>query len=122
MSIMEDEVERSRARLNLTDHQIDAAWHVSQRMLDLSSSCISRQTFAAQIGYQCLCAEELQMVMSIMENEVEESRACLNLTDRFSTQVDWGRMFSRCSNYETDSDPTDPCYGSDASFIPSPSG
>lgn len=42
---------------------------------------VSRRTRAAQMEYQRLRAEELRLIRSIMEDEVEESNAYLNRTD-----------------------------------------
>ena len=48
-------------------------------MLELSR--ISRRTFAAQMEYQRLRTEELQLIASIMEDEAEEAKARLNRVD-----------------------------------------
>ncbi|KAG2357542.1 hypothetical protein BDR07DRAFT_1380036 [Suillus spraguei] len=48
-------------------------------MLELS--CISRQTFAARMEYQCLHAEELELITSLMRDEMEESQAYLSRAD-----------------------------------------
>ncbi|OJA11548.1 hypothetical protein AZE42_14114, partial [Rhizopogon vesiculosus] len=64
MSIMEDKAAESKACLNEADLQC---------MLKLSR--VSRWTFAVQMKYQCLRTEELQLIMSIMEDEAAESKA-----------------------------------------------
>ncbi|KAG1747043.1 uncharacterized protein EDB91DRAFT_1245484 [Suillus paluster] len=48
-------------------------------MLELS--CVSCRTFTAKMEYQRLCAEELELMMSLMKDEMEESQAHLTETD-----------------------------------------
>ncbi|OJA13826.1 hypothetical protein AZE42_00474 [Rhizopogon vesiculosus] len=58
---MEDEAAESKACLNEAD---------LQSMLKLSR--VSRRTFAAQMKYQRLRTEELQLITSIMEDEAAD--------------------------------------------------
>ncbi|KAG1773360.1 hypothetical protein EV702DRAFT_1201053 [Suillus placidus] len=59
------------------DRSSESEVYFNQRMLELSR--ISRQTFAAKMEYQRLRAKELELITSLMKDEMEESQAHLSL-------------------------------------------
>ncbi|KAG1793489.1 uncharacterized protein HD556DRAFT_1443604 [Suillus plorans] len=61
------------------DQPCDTEIYFNQRMLELSR--ISRRTFAAKMEYQRLRAEELELITSLMRDEMEESQAHLKRAD-----------------------------------------
>ncbi|KAG1825739.1 uncharacterized protein BJ212DRAFT_1295110 [Suillus subaureus] len=98
--------------------------HLNMCMLELS--CISHQTFATKMEYQRLHAEELELIVSLMKDEMEESqvhvaRADLQIGLLWNSlhdagvaviwnkgrkdakkEIGYSRMFPHCGDHEVD--------------------